>query len=397
MEEDLIEGWRTFGIEVRRAGVLPTPGVAHLTRKWSCPLGVVISASHNPAGDNGIKLISNEGLKVTDEAEAQIERLVADDGFDPKIRRGANAPIPTAEVHEKAGEEYVEDLIAACVPPALGGMKIVLDCANGAVSEFAPALLERLGATVTVIHASPDGRNINDGCGAVHPEIVAARVRKAGAALGVSFDGDGDRAMFVDAGGTVRDGDDVLLMTARWMLARKRLNEKLVVGTGMTNYGLEAALKAEGIRLIRAAVGDRFVAEELLRPGGVLGGEPSGHIINFHHASTGDGMLTMLTVLRILKEGGVLGDGWTRLPQLIDNVRVREKPPLESLAVVPEAIAEVEGALEGRGRVIVRYSGTEPLCRIMVEGPDADEVRSLAGRIREAVEGHVGERALRRG
>lgn len=395
IEEALIEGLRTFGIDVRRAGVLPTPGVAHLTRKWSCPLGVVISASHNPAADNGIKLISNEGLKIADEAEAAIEALAADEGFDPKIRRGGTAKILAAEAHAKAGEEYVEDLLAAAEPPPLDGMKIALDCANGATSEFAPALLTRLGATVAAIHASPDGRNINAGCGAVHPEVVAAHVKATGAALGVAFDGDGDRAMFVDAGGVVRDGDDVLLLAARWMRKRRGLTEDLVVGTGMTNYGLELALRKEGIALVRAAVGDRFVAEELMKRGGVLGGEPSGHIINFHHASTGDGMLTMLTVLRILREGGVLGEGWTRLPQLIDNVRVRGKPPLETLAGVPEAIAQVERALDGRGRVIVRYSGTEPLCRVMVEGPDGAEVKKLARLIRDAVEQQIGDQTVR--
>lgn len=400
IEEELIAGMLNFGIEVRRAGVLPTPGIAHLTRKWGCPLGIVISASHNPAGDNGIKLISNEGLKVTDETERAIEELYAESTFDPKIRRAAGATESLVEDAHDETEEYLDDLIESVDLKPLEGMKIVVDCANGAMSEFGPRLLERVGARPVVIHASPDGANINRDCGAIHPDVVGQRLRQEGATLAIAFDGDGDRVLFVDEQGTLRDGDDFLFLAAGWMRANHRLDAQTVVGTGMTNYGLEQAFKRDGIRLVRAAVGDRYVAEEMLRTGAALGGEPSGHIINFHYGSTGDGLLTSLLLLKILADGEAplseRAAGWTRLPQLIVNVPVREKPPLDQVAPVVEAIAAVKRGMEGRGRVIVRYSGTEPVCRIMVEGPDSNELKELARRISGVLEQQIGDQALRK-
>jgi phosphoglucosamine mutase len=287
------------------------------------------------------------------------------------------------------------ELAAAAAVPPLGGARVVVDCADGAASAFAPVLLAGVGARVTAVHARPDGININRGCGAVHPEGMAARVRRERAAFGVAFDGDGDRAVFSDENGRIRDGDDVLFLAARWMARRGELARRIVVGTGMTNYGLERAFRRRRIALRRAPVGDRFVAEEMVRSGAMLGGEPSGHVIDRRRTPTGDGLLTALLVARILVEEGLsLGraaDGWERLPQLLLNVPVARKPPLEEVPALVTAVEEARRALEGRGRLLVRYSGTEPLLRIMVEGPSEVEVKGLARKLRETVERHLGD------
>lgn len=386
IEEALVEGFNAAGLHVVRAGVVPTPAVAMLTRRCGFSLGVMISASHNPAGDNGIKLIGPNGLKVPDGAEEAVEDLFSDASFRPSRKRSAGSD--DGHVMEALYSGALMETVGA-----IGSPRIVIDCAHGATSEPAPAILSGAGARVTTIHAAPDGTNINRGCGAVHPGKLAARVRRERADLGVAFDGDGDRAIFVDERGTIRDGDDVLFLAARWMRGHRALRAATVVGTGMTNFGLELEFRRRRIALRRAPVGDRFVAEEMLRSGAVLGGEPSGHIIDFHRTTTGDGILTALLLLRILAEGkgsfSRQAAGWRRLPQLIENVRVGRKPPLEEVPAVIDAVEEARRVLEGRGRLLVRYSGTEPLLRIMVEGPDALEVKDLARRLREAAERHL--------
>jgi phosphoglucosamine mutase len=402
IESALVEGLVSCDIHVRRAGVLPTPALAGL----GCSLGIAITASHNPADDNGIKLISPEGLKVSDETEATIERLCEDGSFKAGPMRRSRArrlqDVGRGGDNDREVAEDLYDVVFMEEMEILGTKqkpKIVIDCANGATSAIAAPVFEGLGVTVVAIHNTPDGTNINRDCGAVYPQSMARRVVEEGAALGVAFDGDGDRAIFADERGTIRDGDDVLFLMAPWLKAQGELDRNVVVGTGMTNYGLELALQKQGIKLIRTAVGDRYVAEEMIRSGAMLGGEPSGHVINFHKTLTGDGIGTALMVLQILSSGtetfSARASGWTRFPQLLENVPVREKVPLNEMAPVAEAIGEADRALNGRGRVLVRYSGTEPLCRIMVEGPDAAELKDLARRIRAAVEERIGDPTVR--
>jgi phosphoglucosamine mutase len=382
IEEALVEGFRAAGIDVLRAGVLPTPGVACLTRLWGCALGVVISASHNPAEDNGIKFIAPQGLKIPDPAEEAIEALLEDPSFRP-----AAPPRPgTAEDVSARTEDYPE-FLARFLPRPLRGVTLAVDCAHGAASAFARPLFERLGARVLLIGASPDGSNINAGVGALHPERVAELVRREKADLGVAFDGDADRAIFADETGAVRDGETVLALCGVELRRKGRLPGDLVVSTVMANYGLERHLAAHGIRLARTKVGDRFVAEEMLRSGAVLGGEPSGHVLFFDAAPAGDGLLTTLRVLGVLAERGepLSRAAFDKFPQALLNVPVRHKPPLEEVAAVARAIETARRELGPDGRVLVRYSGTEPLCRVMVEGPEAARVERLAAELAEMV------------
>ncbi len=373
LERWLVEGFRSAGVGVVRAGVLPTPGVSWLVRSWGSALGVVISASHNPAPDNGIKLVSPQGFKVPDAAEAAIESLMADGGG--SRRRG-----PEPRDGSVRTADYLDALAAS--GPRLDGMRIAVDCAHGASSAFAGPLLERLGARPVVTAASPDGRNINDGCGALHPERLARVVVREKARLGVAFDGDADRAIFVDEKGEVRDGDHVLAVCGIHLKEKGALRKDTVVSTVMANYGLERALGDRGIALARTKVGDRFVAEGMLRSGAVLGGEQSGHVLFFDAAPAGDGLLTLLRVLGVMAERGRplsrLASVVRKYPQVLLNVPVRRKPPLEEVPALGRAVGDAEGALGGDGRVLVRYSGTEPLCRVMVEGGDARRVGRAA-------------------
>jgi phosphoglucosamine mutase len=382
IEEALVEGFRAAGVDVLRAGVLPTPGVACLTRLWGCALGVVISASHNPAEDNGIKFISPQGFKIPDAAEAAIEALLEDPAFRPPA-----PPRPgTAEDLSARAEDYPE-FLARFLPRSLRGVTIAVDCAHGAASAFARPLLERLGARVLLTGASPDGSNINAGVGALHPERVAELVRRERADLGVAFDGDADRAIFADETGAVRDGETVLALCGADLRRKGRLPGDRVVSTVMANYGLERHLAAHGIRLLRTKVGDRFVAEEMLRSGAVLGGEPSGHVLFFDASPAGDGLLTTLRVLGVLAERGepLSRAAFEKFPQALLNVPVRRKPPLDEVPALERAVEAARRELGPDGRVLVRYSGTEPLCRVMVEGPDAGRVERLAAELAETV------------
>ena len=381
IERALIEGLRAGGVGAIRAGVLTTPGVAILARDWGCALGAVISASHNPAGDNGIKFISPEGLKIPDTAEEALESLI----LDTAPRKARSGPKPMDRVGDTS--DYLEFLARFCRP--LKGLRVVVDCAHGAASAFAGPLLERVGAQPIVTCAAPNGRNINAGCGALHPERVARAVRRERADIGVAFDGDADRLILADERGTIRDGEHVLALTAEYLASRRKLPRRTVVSTVMANLGLERWLADRGITLKRTKVGDRYVAEELLSSGAVLGGEPSGHILFLDASPAGDGLLTMMRVLDIMacRETtlGALTKDLPRYPQTLLNVKIRRKPALEKVPPLIRAIGAAERALGKEGRILVRYSGTEPLCRVMVEGAHRTAVARAARRVATTV------------
>ncbi|AFV75950.1 phosphoglucosamine mutase [Thermus oshimai JL-2] len=374
LEAALVAGLLGQGVRVEHLGVLPTPGVAHLTRALSATAGAVISASHNPYQDNGIKFFGPDGEKLSDEAEEAIEALLEE----AHPLRG----VGTVGDFREAERLYLDFLLEHA--PDLSGLKIGLDLAHGATYRLGPKLFQRAGAEVLAFFNTPDGRNINRACGSTHPEALARFVVELGLDLGVAFDGDGDRALFVDRKGRLFHGDHVLYLLA------KALGEEGVVGTVMSNMALEVRLKEEGIAFHRAAVGDRYVLEMLKEKGLHLGGEPSGHVILRRHHTTGDGLLTALFVLKALKAlGGDLADWYEALPlypQVLKNVRVADKARVMAHPALREAIAEAERALQGLGRVNVRPSGTEPLVRVMVEGPGGlvEEVaEALAGRVAE--------------
>ncbi|MDE3108299.1 MAG: phosphoglucosamine mutase [Acidobacteriota bacterium] len=382
-------GLAAAGAEPVSAGVLTTPGVAWLVHREGFSAGVVISASHNPYHDNGVKLIASSGMKFPDAVEADLERVI--------LSLDAPASLPKAPVGDgkKAlHSDYLEGLRAAVLPGAnLAGMKIVVDCANGAASELAPELFRSLGASVVAINNAPDGRNINADCGSLHPETMRKRVVDERAAVGVAFDGDADRAIFASGSGRIVNGDGVLLAAGRYLQSAGKLRGGAIVGTTMSNLGLERALEKTGLTLVRAAVGDRYVLEEMLRIGTNLGGEQSGHILFLDDATTGDGMLTAVKVVSLVAVCGSL-DALTRdlkeFPQKIVNVRVRSKPPLEELSGVSRALKEAEKGLGDSGRVVVRYSGTEPLARVMVEAERAEDVQHWADSLAAALKSEIG-------
>jgi phosphoglucosamine mutase len=374
LEDALTEGIVTAGGDVLLAGIEPTPAIAFMTVDLGASSGVVISASHNPADDNGIKFFSREGMKLPDHIEDEIEADLAREPR-PAAHRGAIAPTPDGR------ERYVLHLERSA-DARLDGMKVVVDCANGAASDVAPEVLRRLGADVVALNATPDGRNINDGCGALHPEVVAAEVVRLGADAGVSLDGDADRALFADAAGSVIDGDQVLAASAIAMHERGTLKGDVVVGTVMSNLGLVHAMRDAGIELLQTRVGDRYVLEEMERSGAMLGGEQSGHVIFREHATTGDGLLTAVRFLSLAaltaRSVGGLAGAMRRYPQVMINVPVGDREGLADAAAVEDAVAEAESALGDRGRVLVRASGTEPLIRVMVEAETEDEATRQA-------------------
>jgi phosphoglucosamine mutase len=350
---------------------------------------MVISASHNPYHDNGVKLFAGTGMKFPDDVEEHLETEI----HQHKGRETAphGAPVPTDLTLD---EEYLEYLRGRAIPGAnLKGLKLVLDCANGAASQLGPALFRSLGADVIAIHNQPNGRNINDGCGSLHPEKLREKVLEAGAAMGVAFDGDADRAMFVSGSGLHVDGDGVLLAVARYLKSAGQLRGGRVIGTTMANLGLERALEKEGLGLARVPVGDRYVLEEMLRSGGNLGGEQSGHIIFLDDATTGDGLLTALKMVCLVALRGPLDElvrGLKIFPQTIVNVKVKSKPPLESLPIVSAAIEKATRTLGAAGRVVVRYSGTEPKARVMVEAEHAEDVTLWAETLASAIRAAIG-------
>lgn len=375
-------GLQASGASVLSAGVVTTPAVAFLTRTGPFSAGVMISASHNPYEDNGLKVFAHDGLKLPDAEELRLEGRIFE------LRAGApEAPGGlAAEEDSSLAARYLEYL-AGNAPAGLGGLRIVLDCAHGAAWRLAPPLFRRLGASVTEMACEPNGRNINAGCGALHVEGLRRRVLEEGADLGAAFDGDADRCILVSGSGKIIDGDHVLLVAGR------DIRPRAVVATVMSNLGLERALSKDGIGLIRTAVGDRYVLEEMLRQDLPLGGEQSGHVIFRDCSTTGDGLLTALRVASITREAQATLDELTRdfviYPQRLVNVRFRERKPLEELAGVQAEIREAEAEFGGAGRVFVRFSGTEPLARVMVEGPDAERVEFRARRIAAAIEAEL--------
>ena len=385
----LAAGLADDGVEIRSAGIITTPGVACLVRQKKFSAGMVISASHNPFHDNGVKLFAGTGMKFPDDVEEHLETEIHK--HKGRETRPNGVPIPA---DRSLDEEYLTYLRGCAIPGAnLKGLKLVLDCANGAASVLGPALFRSLGAEVVAIHDEPNGRNINEGCGSLHPEKLREKVLETHAALGVGFDGDADRAMFVSATGRHIDGDGVLLAAARYFKSTGQLRGGRVIGTTMANLGLERVLNAEGLNLARVPVGDRYVLEEMLRSGTNLGGEQSGHIIFLDDATTGDGLLTALKIACIVTLRGPLDElvyGLKVFPQTIVNVLVKSKPPLESLPGVSDAIEMATRALGAAGRVVVRYSGTEPKARVMVEAEHAEDVTRWADRLASAIRTAIG-------
>jgi phosphoglucosamine mutase len=384
----LAAGLRAGGAEVESAGIVPTPAIAHLAHTHGFHAGVVISASHNPWEDNGIKLFGPDGKKLPDQTELAIEEVIFKHAISttpPDV-----AEVPEVEDLPHYADEYVAYLLAAVPGLRLDGRKIIVDCANGAAAAVAPKIFAALGGDLTLLNVSPDGRNINDHCGALHPKTVAALVVERGAQIGITFDGDADRCLFAGASNNVINGDAILLMAARDLQARGLLAGNVVVATTMSNMGLEAALKRSGITMLRAQVGDRYVLEMMQQKNAALGGEQSGHILFPHLATTGDGLLTSLVVLDLIARTGKTVEELTAdlkvFPQVIVNVKVREKKPLEEIPSVAERIRAAEVALADSGRVVIRYSGTEALARVMIEA-ESDELmklhaESIAGAIR---------------
>jgi phosphoglucosamine mutase len=392
--ERVAEGLASVGVQVHSAGVITTPGVAYLARSRGLAAGVVISASHNPWTDNGIKVFSGDGFKLTDARELAIEKeifaLLQNPAQEPK------SAIPCLPEEPGLRKDYIEAL-AGSVPSDLRKLRVLVDCANGAATAEAPELFRSLGIQATFIHVTPDGRNINEGCGALHPETLGREVAASGGGfdLGVTFDGDADRALFCDGEGRVINGDGVLLLTARDLKAREKLKGDTVVATTMSNMGVEIALKKAGIRMLRANVGDKYVLEEMLKTGATLGGEQSGHIIfRDGGATTGDGLLTALRVMDVIVRSGQslarLVSDLKVFPQKIQNVRVREKIPFAEVPAVQRAIDAAESELDGNGRVVVRYSGTEALARVMVEAESEEKMRALTGSIAEEIQKALG-------
>jgi len=381
-------GLNRAGVAPASAGVISTPGVACLVRQKGFSAGVVISASHNPFHDNGVKLFSGAGMKFPDEIEEQLEQ---------DIEQRKNLAVAAAQVSLEADpsleEDYLTFLRSRVIPGAkLAGMRLVLDCANGAASCLGPELFRSLDADVTVIHNQPDGRNINAGCGSLHPESLQQKVMEMRAELGVAFDGDADRAIFVCASGKLINGDGILLAAARYLKSVGQLKGS-IIGTTMANLGLERALAAEGLGLVRVPVGDRYVLEEMQRSGANLGGEQSGHIIFLDDATTGDGLLTALKIACLISLQGLLEQLVVDLkifPQTIVNVKVRAKPPLDSLPQVSRALAEANRSLGDSGRIVVRYSGTEPLARVMVEAERDEDVERWAYTLASAIQSSIG-------
>jgi phosphoglucosamine mutase len=389
IERELAAGIRSEGGSLTSAGIIPTPAVAYLTPRMGYTAGVVISASHNPFGDNGIKVFSGAGEKFTEALEAEVEAAMAD--------ASSSVPAGAADAIEQVDyrSEYIGHLLEILPADARSRtLRVAVDCANGATTTIAPRLFQELGLEARCIGCQPDGRNINLECGSTAPQLLAETVVRGGYDVGIAYDGDGDRAIFVDAAGRIVDGDAVMLMCAKQMKAEGRLKGDAIVATVMSNIGLEIALREAGIGLVRCAVGDKYVMEEMIRRGLSLGGEQSGHVIFSDYLFTGDGLATSLNVLRTMATTGRtladLASELTTYPQVLMNLRVHQKVDLKTIPEVAAVMADVEARLAGQGRLLVRYSGTEPLLRIMLEGKDEAEIRRWGQEIIDAVKQHLG-------
>lgn len=401
IESELISGTEAAGANIQSAGVITTPGVAFLTRALGADAGVVISASHNPYQDNGIKIFDPSGRKLDDATERLIEKDIA--AAMGEVSRDSE---PGSALHDYDREakaaalraRYLDYLVRDIARDlSLANLKMVIDCANGASYELAPKLFERLGAQVVAINVAPDGRNINRNCGSLHLEGLQKRVVEEGADLGVAFDGDADRALFVDARGNLVNGDASMWVMATYLKSRGELIADTVVGTVMSNVGLEVAFNSRGIKLVRTDVGDKYVLEELVRTGAAIGGEQSGHIIFPKLSLAGDGMITALSLLRVIRDQqktlSELTKDFHAYPQVLVNVPVREKRPFGELPSVARLARRVEEDLGDRGRLLLRYSGTEPLARVMIEGESASQIRAQADALADLIKGEIGANA----
>lgn len=387
----LAAGLSQAGASVAFAGIITTPGVACLVRQNDFEAGVVISASHNPFHDNGVKLFSHAGMKFPDATEEVLEQDIIKHRDKNRSAAVSAAPLLADTSLDAEYLAYLRERVL--LGAKLNGFRIVLDCANGAAFKLGPGLFSSLGANVISMGDGPDGRNINAGCGSLHLEGLRKRVLAEKATLGVAFDGDADRALFVSSDGQVVNGDGVMLAAARYLKSQNRLKGNRVVGTSMSNLGLERVLETENITLARADVGDRYVLEEMLRSGSVLGGEQSGHIIFLDDSPAGDGLLTALKIASLVSMNGGLTDltkGLKDYPQIIVNVKVRSKPPLDSLPDVSRALSDANSALGQNGRIVLRYSGTEPLARVMVEAEHDSDVQRFSQLLANAVRASIG-------
>ena len=393
IENALVAGICSMGVDVLVVGPLPTPGIAFITTSMRADAGVVISASHNAYQDNGIKFFSSNGYKLPDELELKIEDLIINNRLE-ELRPIADEVGKAYRIQDAMGRYVV--FLKNSFPKDLDlqGLRIVLDCAHGAGYKVAPAVLTELGAEVIPIGVSPNGTNINAGCGSMHPEVMAEKVREYRADLGIALDGDADRVIFVDEKGAEVDGDHIMALCGIDMMKTGQLNKKTIVATVMSNLGLDIAMKKAGGKVVRTDVGDRYVVEEMRKNGYNLGGEQSGHMIFLDHNTTGDGILSALQVLAIIQRSGKklskLAQVMTSLPQVLVNVKVRKKVDLQDIAPIKAVIDEVEAELGVKGRVLVRYSGTEPLLRVMIEGEDQDRIEVLADMVADAVRANIG-------
>lgn len=392
LEAALVAGLNSIGADALLAGIVPTPAVAFLTRELEADGGIVLSASHNPAADNGLKLFDSNAYKLDDALEARLEELILGNEIDAVRPEGAG--IGSVTKITEASQQYAARSIASVPGMSLHGIKIALDCANGASFQTTPEVLSSLGATLSLFHAKPDGMNINEGCGSTHPEEISRLVRETGSQIGISHDGDADRLVLSDENGEIVDGDEILAMTALDALKRGTLRGKTLVATVMSNFGLDECVAAAGGKVIRTAVGDRYVIEAMRAGDFSIGGEQSGHLIFHDHGTTGDGLLAALQVLRIMTESGqplsALRRVLKKYPQAQRNLRVREKPPLESLKEVVLLVQETEKALAGKGRILLRYSGTEPKVRLLIEGADEAVIHCAADQIENALTKAIG-------
>lgn len=397
LENAMVAGICSMGVDVLLVGPLPTPGIAFITSSMRADAGVVISASHNLYQDNGIKFFSRDGFKLPDDIEIQLEEFISSNQ-DPTHRPIASEIGKAFRVDDAIGRYVV--FLKNTFPKelTLDGLKIAVDCANGASYKVAPEVFYELGAEVFPVGVEPDGENINLNCGSLHPETVARVVKEREADIGIALDGDGDRCILVDENGRILDGDYAMAITASRMLREGRLRDKTLVTTIMSNMGLEESIKRLGGRVVRTAVGDRYVAEEMLKGGYNMGGEQSGHIIFLDHTTTGDGIISALQILTIMVREGKrlseLSEVMNPYPQVLINIRVREKEELLGVPKIASRIKEVEGRLDGKGRLFVRYSGTESMARVMVEGRDEAEIKAMADYVAEAIEEELGEKTV---
>src|SRR5262245_52260447 len=390
LEAAIAAGVLSAGGDCYAVGIMPTPAVALLTRGLDADGCIVLSASHNPFQDNGIKLFSAEGTKFPDAWEEAIEAGLASADKVPSARGG---DIGCHVTYDRA-EAYYVDFLCHTFPLDLGGMTIALDCAHGATYRVAPRVFRRLGAKVVALGARPDGTNINAGSGALHPAALQRKVKAIGAAVGFAFDGDGDRLMSVDERGEIRDGDFALAIAGRHLAERGRLKSNVVVTTVMANLGLDEALRAAGINVVKTQVGDRYVHEEMQRRGANVGGEQSGHLLFLDHAPAGDGILSALALLGVMRDTGAslatLSQCLRKFPQVLINVPVRTKPPIETVTGLSNRVQAFEAEMDGSGRILIRYSGTEPLARVMIEGADGDRIQAMANELAGLIRAQIG-------